>query len=101
MKTLPKDEVTSYIQQKLNSWAFRDSAIFREYKFKTFSDAISFMVAVAFEVEKLDHHPDWCNSYNKVNVTLSTHSAKGVTQLDMDLATAFDKTYHKFESTLK
>jgi len=61
-------------------------AITRVFQFKTFSEAFGFMSRVALAAEKLDHHPDWSNSYNRVAVSLSTHSAKGVTELDIKLA---------------
>jgi len=59
-------------------------------------DAFSFMTAVALEAEKSDHHPDWCNVYNKVEITLSTHSAKGITRNDFDLAGKIDAVYKHY-----
>src|SRR6476620_9637304 len=58
----------------------------REFKFKTFREAFSFMTRVAFEAEELNHHPDWSNSYNQIKVELSTHSAGGITEKDFELA---------------
>ncbi|MBL7970641.1 MAG: 4a-hydroxytetrahydrobiopterin dehydratase [Prolixibacteraceae bacterium] len=97
MKALPKDEVSSYLSQKLTNWRFEENTIERNFRFKTFADAFSFMTAIALEVEKMDHHPDWSNSYNKVGITLSTHSAKGVTLLDLELAEKIDRIYTKYE----
>jgi 4a-hydroxytetrahydrobiopterin dehydratase len=65
-------------------------AITRSFKFKTFNEAFGFMTRVALEAEKLDHHPEWSNVYNKVDVVLSTHSAGGLTELDVKLATKMD-----------
>jgi len=76
----------------LPSWTYdseRD-AISREFKFQNFSEAFAFMTRVALLAEKADHHPDWSNSYNRVSIALSTHSAGGVTRKDIDLATAID-----------
>lgn len=77
---------------ELNGWSElsgRD-AIAKSFKFKTFNEAWGFMARVALEAEKLDHHPEWTNVYNKVDVVLSTHSAGGLTELDVKLARKMD-----------
>jgi 4a-hydroxytetrahydrobiopterin dehydratase len=66
-------------------------AIRKIWKFKGFSEAWGFMSRAALMAETLNHHPDWTNRYNVVDVTLTTHSAKGLTQLDLDLAKALDR----------
>jgi len=58
----------------------------KTFTFKNFSEAFGFMTRCALAAEKLDHHPDWSNSYKTVEVTLSTHDAGGLTHLDFDLA---------------
>lgn len=78
---------------KLSDWSAvsgRD-AITRTFKFKDFNAAFGFMTKAAMMAEKLDHHPEWFNVYNTVEVTLSTHDAGGVTALDIELATFMDK----------
>jgi 4a-hydroxytetrahydrobiopterin dehydratase len=78
---------------KLNGWsevAGRD-AINRTFKFADFNEAFGFMARAALIAEKLDHHPEWFNVYNKVEVTLSTHDAGGVTERDVKLAEAMDR----------
>jgi 4a-hydroxytetrahydrobiopterin dehydratase len=65
----------------------------REFLFKNFVEAFSFMTAVALHAEKLNHHPEWSNVYNKVQVTLSTHDAGGLTELDIRLAELIDKLF--------
>ena len=65
-------------------------AITKSYKFKDFIQAFGFMTKAALIAEKMDHHPEWFNVYNKVDVTLTTHSAGGVTDLDVKLARAMD-----------
>jgi 4a-hydroxytetrahydrobiopterin dehydratase len=65
-------------------------AISKSYKFKSFSEAFGFMARVALEAEKLDHHPEWFNVYNRVEVVLATHSAQGLTELDVKLAQKMD-----------
>jgi 4a-hydroxytetrahydrobiopterin dehydratase len=77
----------------LPAWTYDPEAksLHREFRFKTFAEAFGFITRVALLAEKADHHPDWSNSYNRVSVTLSTHSAGGVTGKDVDLATAMDR----------
>ena len=66
-------------------------AITRSFKFADFSAAFGFMTRAALVAEKMDHHPEWFNVYNRVDVVLSTHDAGGLTELDVKLATAMDK----------
>jgi 4a-hydroxytetrahydrobiopterin dehydratase len=65
-------------------------AIAKSFKFKTFNQAFGFMSRTALEAEKMGHHPEWSNVYNKVDVVLSTHDAGGVTELDIKLAAKMD-----------
>jgi 4a-hydroxytetrahydrobiopterin dehydratase len=65
-------------------------AIAKNFKFKDFNEAFGFMTRVALLADKMDHHPEWFNVYNKVDVTLSTHDAGGVTQNDIDMAKAMN-----------
>jgi len=65
-------------------------AIQRSYRFRDFNEAFGFMARVALMAEKLDHHPEWFNVYNRVEVTLATHDAGGVTELDAKLAAFMD-----------
>jgi 4a-hydroxytetrahydrobiopterin dehydratase len=65
-------------------------AIQRTYRFSDFTAAFGFMTRTALMAEKLDHHPEWFNVYNRVDVTLTTHDANGVTELDVTLAGLMD-----------
>jgi len=65
-------------------------AIRRSYRFADFNAAFAFMTRVALMAEKLDHHPEWFNVYNRIDVTLATHDADGVTERDVKLATFMD-----------
>jgi 4a-hydroxytetrahydrobiopterin dehydratase len=86
MTPLPESE----LKHLPGTWTLapEHKSIRHSYKFKTFAEAWSFMTHVALLAEKMDHHPDWSNVYNKVDITLSTHEAGGVTQRDLALAQA-------------
>lgn len=77
----------------LPDWRAADGrdAIVRSYRFADFNAAFGFMTRVALIAEKLDHHPEWLNVYNRVDVTLATHDADGVTELDVRLAKFMDE----------
>lgn len=73
---------------ELEGWQKVDGreAIYKSFKFRDFNAAFGFMTRAALYAEKLDHHPEWINVYNRVDVTLSTHSEDGITELDIKLA---------------
>lgn len=66
-------------------------AIAKEFRFAAFADAMTFMMRVGFEAERMDHHPEWTNVYNRVSVRLTTHDAGGLTQKDITLAQAMER----------
>jgi 4a-hydroxytetrahydrobiopterin dehydratase len=77
----------------LKGWkeeAGRD-AIVKEFRFADFNQAFAFMTQIALKAERMDHHPEWSNVYKTVDVTLSTHDAGGVTELDVKLAAEMDR----------
>ncbi len=75
----------------LNGWNYNDNGIEKKFIFENFSEALSFMVRVGLLAEQMDHHPEWSNVYNKVDIRLSTHSAGGLTDKDFNLAKSIDK----------
>jgi 4a-hydroxytetrahydrobiopterin dehydratase len=88
VKLIPESEL-SHLPGEWSLSADKKS-IHQSFKFKTFTEAFSFMTRVALLAEKMDHHPDWSNAYNKVEITLSSHDAGGVTEKDIKLATEID-----------
>lgn len=86
------DEEREAALAPLTDWEIVEDreAITRSYKFKDFNEAFGWMTRVAMVAEKMDHHPEWANVYNTVRVTLSTHDAGGLTQLDVNLAIIMD-----------
>ena len=76
----------------LDGWAEVDGrdAIAKTFRFKTFNQAFGFMTRAALKAETMDHHPEWFNVYNRIEVTLATHDAGGVTRKDIDLAAFMD-----------
>ena len=85
------DELRAALK-RLPDWSLADrrEAITRRFTFIDFDAAFAFMTRTALLVAKMDHHPEWANVYNRVDVTLATHDAGGVTQKDIDLATSMD-----------
>lgn len=78
--------------QKLPNWKLNTQGkLEREFKFHSFPEAFSFMTRVAFEAERMNHHPDWFNSYNKVTIELISHDAGAVTKKDIELALRIEK----------
>jgi 4a-hydroxytetrahydrobiopterin dehydratase len=87
------DAARQGLAKRLPAWTptkDRD-ALSRTFKFADFNAAFGFMARAALVAEKMDHHPEWTNVWNRVDVTLSTHSAGGLTDLDVKLAEAMDK----------
>ena len=89
---LAADDVAERLKA-MQGWVLADdgASIWKAFRFKTFVQAFGFMSEAALAAEKLDHHPEWFNVYNKVDVTLTTHSAEGLTELDFKLAEKMDK----------
>ncbi|MEZ4875502.1 MAG: 4a-hydroxytetrahydrobiopterin dehydratase [Flavobacteriaceae bacterium] len=77
--------------KELNEWEYANDALQTSFEFENFKEAFSFMTRIAFEAEKMDHHPNWANTYNYLEISLSTHSAGGVTEKDFELAKIIDE----------
>jgi 4a-hydroxytetrahydrobiopterin dehydratase len=75
-------------------WSLRDTALHKEFRFANFARAFAFMGDVARLAEAADHHPDWCNSYNRVTIDLTTHQVGALTTRDFELASAIETLLH-------
>lgn len=93
-RKLTDDEITTRLPQH-PGWEYCDGALHRKFQFPDFVRAFAFMTEVALHAEKLDHHPDWSNVYNRVTMALSTHDAGGVTELDFTLAVHADEAFSR------
>ena len=91
MVSLLEKNQLDYFIEKNPSWIIDNKTIKKEFKFNNFIDAFGFMSKVAILSEKMDHHPDWQNTYNKVTIQLTTHDMGGITTNDIKLAEAIDK----------
>jgi 4a-hydroxytetrahydrobiopterin dehydratase len=85
MKKMTRTEIRSEMT-KFPEWKVVAAKLHREYKFPDFPHAFGFMATAAPAIEKMNHHPEWSNVYNRVTVDLSTHDAGGITEKDFDLA---------------
>ena len=85
MKKLTDSEISSALAG-LTGWSVQNAKLHREYKFADFPHAFGFMATAAPQIEKMNHHPEWANVYNRLTVDLTTHDAGGITQRDVDLA---------------
>jgi 4a-hydroxytetrahydrobiopterin dehydratase len=84
------DDDAERTMRTLPGWELRDGSIHRTFTFTDFSEAWAFMSRVALLAEAANHHPDWSNSWNKVDIALTTHDAGGLTHNDIDVARAID-----------
>lgn len=95
IRTLTVNEIQQQLTL-LNSdtetpWVFKETFLEKQFKFTDFQQAFGFMTMCALYCEKVNHHPEWSNVYNRVDVQLSTHEVKGVSERDFDLAKKMEK----------
>ena len=89
MKALTQEDIQKKLEQ-FPQWSYEDDAIHISFEFEDFKNAFTAMTRIAFEAERLQHHPTWSNTYNSLNISLSTHDANGVTDKDFELAEAIE-----------
>jgi 4a-hydroxytetrahydrobiopterin dehydratase len=96
MDRLTAAEITNALVA-LPGWKVQDSKLHREYRFPDFAHAIGFLMTAAPGIERLNHHPEWSNVYNRVTVDLTTHDAGGITQRDISLAEVLEGIAQKLQ----
>ena len=87
---LTESEIHAQATQ-LSDWQLTENGLVRQFTFSDFTRAFEFMQQVAVLAERANHHPEWSNVYNKVDITLTTHEYQGVSQRDFDLANAINR----------
>jgi 4a-hydroxytetrahydrobiopterin dehydratase len=95
MAKLTKTEIASALR-KIGGWTVANDKLHRDYQFADFVHAFGFMAMAALIIEKMDHHPEWSNVYNRLSVDLTTHDAGGITKKDVDLASALETLAKRF-----
>lgn len=85
LEKLSDDQIKKELEG-LNGWSIKDGKLHKDFTFRDFVDAFGFMSRAALHIERLNHHPEWFNVYNKLSVDLTTHDAGGITQNDINLA---------------
>ena len=86
---LSNKQINEYLED-LNGWSVVNEKLSKTFKFSNFIQAFGFMTQVAITSEAMDHHPEWSNVYNRVEINLVTHSEGGITKLDIELAMKVD-----------
>ena len=89
-RALSAQEITDRLEA-LEGWSVENGKLHRSFSFSDFTEAFAFMTRAALHAEKMDHHPEWSNVYNRVEVDLTTHDAGGITELDFALAKVMNK----------
>ena len=90
MKRLTEIEIQKALLS-LEGWEFEKDGIIKKFVFRNFKDALATMNRIGEVAEEMNHHPEWFNVYNKLNIRLSTHDQGGITQLDIDLAKTIEE----------
>jgi len=85
MNKLNEEQIAIQLKS-LNGWNYKGDAIEKKFAFKDFNEAFGFITRIALLAEKVNHHPEWTNVYNKLTIKLNTHDAGGVTKKDIDMA---------------
>lgn len=85
MNKLSPDEIRQALKT-LDGWTIVDEKLHKEFEFEDFGQVFGFMTKASAYIEEINHHPEWCNVYNRLVVDLTTHDAGGITQNDVDLA---------------
>jgi 4a-hydroxytetrahydrobiopterin dehydratase len=93
-KKLPEQEIEHEVA-KIPGWKVLNGKLNRTFEFESFVQAFGFMTKVAMEAEKLNHHPEWFNVYNRLEINLVTHDVNGISNYDIKLAENINRLYNK------
>jgi len=85
MNRLSSQEISNELKN-LPGWTIKNEKLHKDFEFSSFNETFGFMTRAAMEIEKMNHHPEWFNVYNKLSVDLMTHDAGGITKNDIQLA---------------
>lgn len=85
MEKLSQEQIEKELKN-LEGWSVSNGKLHKEFEFTDFNEAFGFMTKAALHIEKLNHHPEWFNVYNKLTIELTTHDAQGITENDVNLA---------------
>jgi 4a-hydroxytetrahydrobiopterin dehydratase len=85
VQLLPEDQIKNELKE-LKGWTNQNGKLYKEFVFSDFIEAFGFMTKASLHIEKINHHPEWLNVYNKLSVYLTTHDAGGITVNDIKLA---------------
>ncbi len=85
LSKLSPEEINNELNN-LSDWSVKDGKLHKDFEFESFNQAFGFMTRASMEIEKMNHHPEWFNVYNKLSVDLMTHDAGGITRNDIELA---------------
>lgn len=94
VKALSIDEIQLKLKDH-SEWSLKDKKLHRDFQFKDFKQAFAYMTKVADIAERMNHHPEWFNVYNRLSIELTTHDAGGISEKDFELATQLDQIYAK------
>lgn len=89
MMRLSQTDIDKHLED-LSGWSVINEKLHKEFEFESFNQAFGFMTRAAMEIEKMNHHPEWFNVYNRITIELTTHDAGGITKNDIDLAKILD-----------
>jgi len=97
-KKLDDSQIIESLSRLTLDWVLEDGFLKKSFKFKSFNNAIKFMIKMSVMCEEINHHPKWTNIYNTIDIELNTHDINGISELDFKLSEYMNITYNEVES---
>jgi 4a-hydroxytetrahydrobiopterin dehydratase len=97
-KKLDDSQIIESLSRLTLDWVLKDGFLKKSFKFKSFNNAIKFIIKVSVMCEEINHHPKWTNIYNTIDIELNTHDINGISELDFKLSEYMNVTYNEVES---